>query len=342
MANAVTMTAETRGGAGKGAARSTRRAGKVPAVIYGAGFYGSYTVSNLQHQQALRAFVDQNPYLQGASVAGKPVIALRDIPQEVELVYLAVNPVIADEVRHTVEAAFPNRPLKEALDAVLKVAGLLEFYPLERARILGLPDPAYEADLRLVVRALADGQIGPADLSRVASIRELAVLVRLLKEKLPQAPPEPTRQPPTPRPSAQPQVFVLPPLEAKPRVLKRAVRDLGRLLARASRHLNARRIRQDPELVQAAERLYEAATSFLRKVVPEASEPAEAPGQVQGVEERPNDREKGEASSFPAPDPAPFPPKEPEGQRGLASLPPEARQELLEELLREESDFRYD
>ncbi|UCF23763.1 MAG: methyltransferase type 12, partial [Ralstonia sp.] len=86
----------------------TRHQG-VPAVIYGAGFYGSYTVSNLQHQQALRAFVDQNPYLQGASVAGKPVIALRDIPQEVELVYLAVNPVIADEVRHTVEAAFPNR-----------------------------------------------------------------------------------------------------------------------------------------------------------------------------------------------------------------------------------------
>jgi SAM-dependent methyltransferase len=86
----------------------TRHQG-VPAVIYGAGFYGSYTVSNLQHQQALRAFVDQNPYLQGASVAGKPVIALRDIPQEVELVYLAVNPVIADEVRHIVEAAFPNR-----------------------------------------------------------------------------------------------------------------------------------------------------------------------------------------------------------------------------------------
>ncbi|MGQ0677050.1 MAG: 50S ribosomal protein L25/general stress protein Ctc, partial [Rhodospirillales bacterium] len=36
MADTVTLTAETRGGAGKGAARQTRRAGKVPAVIYGA------------------------------------------------------------------------------------------------------------------------------------------------------------------------------------------------------------------------------------------------------------------------------------------------------------------
>jgi large subunit ribosomal protein L25 len=36
MANFVTMEAEVRARAGKGAARATRRAGKVPAVIYGA------------------------------------------------------------------------------------------------------------------------------------------------------------------------------------------------------------------------------------------------------------------------------------------------------------------
>ena len=35
MANIVTIAAETRAQAGKGAARATRRAGKVPAVIYG-------------------------------------------------------------------------------------------------------------------------------------------------------------------------------------------------------------------------------------------------------------------------------------------------------------------
>lgn len=35
MANVVTMAAETRAQAGKGAARATRRAGRVPAVIYG-------------------------------------------------------------------------------------------------------------------------------------------------------------------------------------------------------------------------------------------------------------------------------------------------------------------
>ncbi|MEF9481416.1 hypothetical protein [Ralstonia sp. 1B3] len=40
---------------------------------------------------------------------GKPVVALDSILDEVEVVYLAVNPVIADEVRHTVEAAYPNR-----------------------------------------------------------------------------------------------------------------------------------------------------------------------------------------------------------------------------------------
>ena len=36
MANVVTIEAEARERAGKGAARATRRAGKVPAVIYGA------------------------------------------------------------------------------------------------------------------------------------------------------------------------------------------------------------------------------------------------------------------------------------------------------------------
>ena len=36
MANVVTMVAEARARAGKGAARATRRAGMVPAVIYGA------------------------------------------------------------------------------------------------------------------------------------------------------------------------------------------------------------------------------------------------------------------------------------------------------------------
>ena len=36
MANFVTIEAEARERAGKGAARATRRAGKVPAVIYGA------------------------------------------------------------------------------------------------------------------------------------------------------------------------------------------------------------------------------------------------------------------------------------------------------------------
>ena len=36
MANVVTIEAEARARAGKGAARATRRAGKVPGVIYGA------------------------------------------------------------------------------------------------------------------------------------------------------------------------------------------------------------------------------------------------------------------------------------------------------------------
>jgi large subunit ribosomal protein L25 len=36
MANFVTIEAEARARAGKGAARATRRAGRVPAVIYGA------------------------------------------------------------------------------------------------------------------------------------------------------------------------------------------------------------------------------------------------------------------------------------------------------------------
>jgi SAM-dependent methyltransferase len=79
------------------------------AVIYGAGFYGSYTVQQLREPQAVCAFVDQNPYLQGTTLADKPIIALDAIPDDVSTVYLAVNPLIADEVLAAVEQRFPNR-----------------------------------------------------------------------------------------------------------------------------------------------------------------------------------------------------------------------------------------
>lgn len=75
---------------------------KLPAeastAIYGAGFYGHFVMSCLRRPDKIACFIDQNKHLQGSAIDEKPVLAPRDLPVDIEAIYVALNPRIARDV----------------------------------------------------------------------------------------------------------------------------------------------------------------------------------------------------------------------------------------------------
>ncbi len=69
-----------------------------PAAIYGSGFYGAYISSVLQVPGQIICFLDASPYQQGKRLFGKPVIAPRQLPESVRVLYIGLNPSIARNV----------------------------------------------------------------------------------------------------------------------------------------------------------------------------------------------------------------------------------------------------
>ena len=65
------------------------------ACIYGAGFYGNFIASCLKNQSAISCFIDQNPFMQGRSLHGKPIVAPGQLADEVSLMYVGLNPAVA-------------------------------------------------------------------------------------------------------------------------------------------------------------------------------------------------------------------------------------------------------
>lgn len=82
--------------------------GSSPAAIYGAGFYGAFILSHLDRPEAIRCFVDRNPFQQGRALFDTPITAPEDLPDEIETLYVGLNPAIA----RTAMAASPlmDRP----------------------------------------------------------------------------------------------------------------------------------------------------------------------------------------------------------------------------------------
>jgi hypothetical protein len=209
---------------------------------------------------------------------------------------------------YVLEASFSGRPWAEVVEAFHRLLPLLWAYPQERERILGLPDPAFEADLTRAARALLKGALPPEAVHRAAGIAELA---RLAEGATPAPPPPPEegrreREP-------KPLVLVIPPFEPKPRGVKRAVRDIGRALAASARLLSAKRLKADPELLEAAADLHRAAVRFLERVAGE---------EVPREERSPERRERGEDL--------------------VESLSPDARKQLVEEIQAEAEGFSYE
>ncbi len=211
---------------------------------------------------------------------------------------------------YVLEASFSGRPWGEVVEAFHRLLPLLRAYPHERERILGLPDPAFEADLAQVVRALLKGTLPAEAVYRAAGLSELA---RLAEAAAPASPAPPPPEEGRKERERKPLVLVIPPFEPKPREVKRAVRDIGRALAASARLLSARRLKGDPELIEAAADLHRAATRFLERVAGEEA------------------RGKGE------------PPEGREHRENLVeNLSPDARKQLIEEIQAEAEGFSYE
>ena len=67
-------------------------------AIYGAGFYGAFIASNLTKPERIACHVDQNPFLQGTTFNARPVLAPDELPVDVGVVLVGLNPVHAKRI----------------------------------------------------------------------------------------------------------------------------------------------------------------------------------------------------------------------------------------------------
>ena len=67
------------------------------AAIYGSGFYGTFVATCLQERNRVSCFIDRNSFRQGKTLLGLPIVAPEEIPADVTLVYVGLNPVHARE-----------------------------------------------------------------------------------------------------------------------------------------------------------------------------------------------------------------------------------------------------
>jgi SAM-dependent methyltransferase len=74
-----------------------------PSAIYGSGFYGAYIASTLVDTHQLRCFLDASPYQQGKTVLGLPVLEPEQLPADVKVLYIGLNPVIARKTVATMQ-----------------------------------------------------------------------------------------------------------------------------------------------------------------------------------------------------------------------------------------------
>jgi 2-polyprenyl-3-methyl-5-hydroxy-6-metoxy-1,4-benzoquinol methylase len=73
------------------------------AAIYGAGVYGNFIATCLQSLDSISCFIDQNPLLKDTKVFQKPVFKPSEIPSDIEVIYVGLNPVIAKQVIEGIE-----------------------------------------------------------------------------------------------------------------------------------------------------------------------------------------------------------------------------------------------
>lgn len=80
------------------------QASGLPCAIYGSGFYGTYIATCMVDFAAVQCFLDQNPYRQGKTLMGKPVLAPQQLPDDVQALYVGLNPARARQELDKAEA----------------------------------------------------------------------------------------------------------------------------------------------------------------------------------------------------------------------------------------------
>lgn len=73
-------------------------------AIYGAGFYGAFIVSCLKEPQRVVCHLDQNVYLQGRKLNGRPVLTPDQLPQHIKHIWVGLNPAQARQIVSQVDA----------------------------------------------------------------------------------------------------------------------------------------------------------------------------------------------------------------------------------------------
>lgn len=74
------------------------------AAIYGAGFYGSWLLGRIGDLVDVTLFLDQNPHLAGRPHLGRPVLLPAEMPADVDLVFVGLNPLRARDIIASVPA----------------------------------------------------------------------------------------------------------------------------------------------------------------------------------------------------------------------------------------------
>jgi SAM-dependent methyltransferase len=110
-ADARTIAAEWSSSAAK--IRAYEHSGKGRKIaIYGSGVYGLFIAATLTSLDNIACFVDMNPFRQGLTLLNRPVIAPQDLEEDVETVFVGLNPQYARQIieqttsLHSVERNF--------------------------------------------------------------------------------------------------------------------------------------------------------------------------------------------------------------------------------------------
>jgi hypothetical protein len=73
-------------------------------AIYGAGFYGAFVVSCLKEPKRVVCHLDQNVYLQGRELNGRPIFLPAQLPVHIQNVWVGLNPTHARQIVSQVDA----------------------------------------------------------------------------------------------------------------------------------------------------------------------------------------------------------------------------------------------
>lgn len=75
-----------------------------PVAIYGAGFYGAFISASLADAGRVACHLDQNPFLVGKEVNGRPVVHPEGLPSAVSTVMVGLNPAHAKAIIDNIPA----------------------------------------------------------------------------------------------------------------------------------------------------------------------------------------------------------------------------------------------